>query len=302
LRKLLWIANAFFCVCFLLAPQLAPYDESEQHRAAAMRPPTALHILDSSGHLTRPFVIAQEHRYVLELSGRSSHIVGIQEPAYWFVFGSDEYGRDLFSRFLYGGRRAVLVGGSAALGSVLIGFAVGAVAGMSGGLADTILMRCSELFLSLPWIYLLLAIRALLPLRLTTLQSLAMIASVATLAGWPRPARIVRGVFLSVKQRPYVSVARSLGAGDFYLVTRHIFPEVRGLLLTQAASLLPQFMLVDVAFSFLGLGGNEQQASWGEMLGALRHFSVVESHGGFLMVAVGIALVIFLMQLAVESE
>lgn len=228
--------------------------------------------------------------------------MGIQEPAYWFVFGSDEYGRDLFSRFLYGGRRAVLVGGSAALGSVLIGFAVGAVAGMSGGLADTILMRCSELFLSLPWIYLLLAIRALLPLRLTTLQSLAMIASVATLAGWPRPARIVRGVFLSVKQRPYVSVARSLGAGDFYLVTRHIFPEVRGLLLTQAASLLPQFMLVDVAFSFLGLGGNEQQASWGEMLGALRHFSVVESHGGFLMVAVGIALVIFLMQLAVESE
>ncbi len=302
MRRWLLAANAVLCICFLLAPQIAPYGESEQHREAAAQPPTAVHLIDSSGHFTWPFVIAQQHRYALQLLGRSSHIWGVREPALCFVFGSDEYGRDLFSRFLYGGRRALLVGGTAALMAVSIGFMAGAAAGMSEGLADAALMRCSELFLSLPWIYLLLTIRALLPLHLATVRSLAVICIVAALAGWPRPARLIRGIFLSVKQRPYISVARSMGANKFYLVTRHIFPDIRGVLIAQIATLLPQFMLVDVTLSFLGLGGDQQNASWGEMLASLRQFSLVESHIGYLMVAGGITLVILLLQLGVESQ
>ena len=252
------------CAALLLAPFLAPYDESQQHRSAAMQPPSLAH---SGATADKPI----------------------------FLFGTDEYGRDLFSRFLYAGRRALLVGLLAAAAAVMIGFVAGAFSGFHGGWPDAVLMRCSELFLSLPWMYLLLAIRALLPLRIGQSGSLLMVVSVAALAGWPRPSRIIRGIFLSARDRPYISVARSLGAKNLYIIGRHIFPEVRDILWTQMATLLPQFMLVGVTLSFLGLGEDEQHASWGGMLGALRHFSVMESHSGYLLTAAAITLVLFLL-------
>jgi len=261
MRRALYLAIGILCGALLLAPVLAPYEETAQHRDAALQPPTHL-----------------------------------------FLFGSDEYGRDLFSRFLYGGRSALLAGLSAALAAVLMGFAAGALAGFYGGWLDAALMRISEMFLALPWMYLLLAIRALLPLRVGEAGSLAITVSVAALSGWPGPARLVRGIFLAAKQRPYISVARYLGATNAYIITRHILPEVRPLLWTQAATLLPQFMLVNVTLSFLGLGEGEPHATWGGMLASLRHFSVLEAHIGYWVTAASIGLVLFLLQLAVDGR
>jgi peptide/nickel transport system permease protein len=223
--------------------------------------------------------------------------VGVSEPGELFLFGTDEFGRDLFSRFLYGGRRALLAGLLAALAAVCLGCVAGAVAGFYGGWPDVALMRCSELCLSLPLVYVLLAIRALMPLHLGEFGGLLVVVIVAVIAGWPRPARLVRGVFLTVKERPYVFVARSLGASNSYLISRHIFPDVQALLWIQVATLLPQFMLVDVTFSFLGLGAGEPNATWGGLLAALRHFSVVESHHGYLIEATCIAIILFFLQL-----
>lgn len=298
-----WLLLVFAIgVLLLIAPLIAPYEEDEQHRLLADHPPTAVHLFSASGHLARPFVIVDSRPYALRFFPRVRHVVGVGEPGALFLFGSDQYGRDLLSRFLYGGRRALIVGVVAAFAAVGIGFIAGALAGFYGGWRDSALMRCSELSMSLPLVYLLLAIRALMPLNLGEFGSLSMVVIVAALAGWPRPARLVRGVFLSAKERPYVFVARSFGATNTYLITRHILPEVRPLLGIQVVTLLPQFMLIDVTFTFLGLGAGEPNASWGGLLASLCHFATIESHKGYILVATAIALILFLLQLAGQEQ
>ncbi len=300
MKRVLTIAIIATCILFFLAPVFAPYDENEQHREDANQPATRIHFRTATGALTGPFVVANSQAFPVRMFARVRHVFGVAEPAHLFVLGTDEFGRDIFSRFLYGGRRSISVGLLATLAAVLIGLAAGALAGFKGGWMDAAVMRCSELFLSLPLVYLLLAIRALMPLHVGELGAVIIVVVVAAVAGWPRPARLVRGVFLTAKERPYVAVARSLGATNAYLITRHLMPQVRGLVWTQAALLLPQFMLVDVTLSFLGLGEGEPNATWGGMLASLRHFSVLESHQGYLIEAVAIGLILFLFQFAAD--
>src|ERR1035438_5841469 len=115
-------------------------------------------------------------------------------------------------------------------------------------------MRLSELFLALPWLYLLFALRAFLPLAVSPLNAFFLVIVALATVGWARPARLVRGVVLSAKERDFVRAARGFGARDGYLLRRHIVPETRGVLLTQAAILVPQFVLAEITLSFLGLG------------------------------------------------
>lgn len=302
MRRVLTIATVGVSVLLLLAPLFAPYEETEQHREDANQPPTQVHFRTRDGRFSLPFIVVESRSFPLQLFPRARHILGVAEPARFFLFGTDESGRDIFSRFLYGGRRSLCVGFLAALVAISIGFAAGAAAGFRGGWIDAALMRSSELFLSLPLVYLLLAIRALMPLHIGEAGSAILVVAVAAIAGWPRPARLVRGVFLSLRERPYISVAKSLGASTSYLITRHMLPQIRGLLWTQAATLLPHFMLVDVTLSFLGLGEGEPAASWGGALASLRHFSVLESHRGYLLEAAGIGIVLFLLQFCVNQR
>src|SRR6059058_3540698 len=113
-------------------------------------------------------------------------------------------------------------------------------------------MRLAELFLALPWLYLLFALRAFLPLAVGPLQAFFLIVAVLGMVGWARPARLVRGVVLSAKERDFVRAARGFGATDGYLLRRHILPETSSVLLTQAAILVPQFVLAEMTLSFLG--------------------------------------------------
>jgi peptide/nickel transport system permease protein len=138
-------------------------------------------------------------------------------------------------------------------------------------------MRCVELFLALPWLYLLLALRGLLPLRTSPEQAFLLFVVVIGLVGWARPARLIRGVVLSVKQRKHLLAAKSFGASDLYLLRCHILPEIRGLVLTQAALLIPQYVLAEVTLSFLGLGVGEPTPSWGGILAALQQYHVLVS-------------------------
>lgn len=288
----------------IFAGFFSPYDPAEQDRKNPYLPPMRLHFVDAQGRFhTRPFVYSlRAHEGTFDqyeedtsrplplkflVRGASYHQLGLL-PARLHLFsvqderiyllGSDSYGRDQLSRFLYGGQVSLLAGLLGAGVTLLVGLCVGAVAGYFGGWRDDLLMRLAELFLALPWLYLLFALRAFLPLAVSPLQAFFLIIAVLGAVGWARPARLVRGVILSAKERDFVRAARGFGATDAYLLRRHILPEASGVLLTQAAILVPQFVLAEMTLSFLGLGVPEPVPSWGSLLSSLQQYSVLASY------------------------
>jgi len=304
---------------------LAPYAPTEQARAWPYAPPTRLHFVDEAGRVhLRPFVYAladdearpgqykedrtEAHpiRFLVrrpgDLDGSTGgwRLFGVDEPARVFLLGSDGFGRDQLSRLLHGARISLFAGLLATALSLGVGWALGTVAGFYGRWTDALLMRAADLFLALPWLYLLFAVRAALPLHVSPAQAFLMLVLVIGLVDWARPARLVRGVVLSARERNYVLAARGFGAGDFYLVRRHIAPQTFGVLLTQAALLVPQYILAEVTLSFLGLGVGEPMPSWGNMLAALQRYHVMSSY--WWMWAPGLALVpVFLSYFALSE-
>jgi peptide/nickel transport system permease protein len=195
-----------------------------------------------------------------------------------YLLGTDAYGRDQFSRLLFGGQVSLFAGLLGAGVTLFMGLSIGAVAGYYGGWRDSLLMRVAELFLALPWLYLLFALRAFLPLAVSPLEAFFLITAVLGAVGWARPARLVRGVVLSAKERDFVRAARGFGASNGYLLRRHILPETSSVLLTQAAILIPQYVLAEMTLSFLGLGVPEPVPSWGNLLSGLQQYSVLVSY------------------------
>ncbi len=199
-------------------------------------------------------------------------------PSRIFLLGTDEFGRDQFSRMLWGGQISLLTGWIATLLALAIGMTTGVAAGFCGGWTDALLMRGAELFLALPWLYLLLTVRAFLPLSLGPWTMALMMAAIIGTVGWPRPARLIRGVVLSAKERDFVYAARGFGASSWWLITKHCLPETYGVLFTQAALLLPQFILAEVTLSFLGFGVAEPAVSWGNLFDPLRQISIIGAY------------------------
>lgn len=308
MRKTLLAPLVFLILLHILAlfaGFFSPYNPAAQHRGLSFAPPTRLHFVDESGkfHL-RPFAygwrraagvtdVYQEDRSrsywirflvsgapytIVNVWPSRFHLFGVEEPGVVFLMGADDYGRDQFSRLLYGAQISLFAGPLAAALAIGIGLLLGAMAGYYGKWLDELLMGGAELFLSLPWLYLLLGVRAALPLNLSPRQAFLAIVGVLGILGWARPARLVRGVVLTAKEREYVTAARGFGASDLYLLRRHVLPQTRGVLLTQAVLLIPHYILAEVTMSFLGLGVNEPAASWGSMLASLQHYRVFVSY------------------------
>jgi peptide/nickel transport system permease protein len=304
---------------------LAPYRPTEQARALPYAPPTSLHVVDGSGRLhLRPFVYALVddetmagrykedrsqafpiHFFVRgpdELGDGSGgwRLFGVEEPARVFLLGTDGFGRDQLSRLLHGARISLFAGLLATVLSLGVGWVLGTAAGFYGRWMDAILMRSADVFLALPWLYLLFAVRAVLPLHVSAAQAFLMLVLVIGLVDWARPARLVRGIVMSARERNYVRAARGFGASDLYLIRRHIAPQTLGVLFTQAALLVPQYILAEVTLSFLGLGVGEPMPSWGNMLAALQRYHVMSSY--WWMWAPGLALVpVFLSYFALSE-
>lgn len=299
---LLAIALAVLHVAVIFAGFVAPYDPATQNRELAFAPPTKVHFTDTTGHfMWRPFVrswkadqagseyqedLSQAYsvrffvhgdRYRIGGVSTSIHLFGVASPARILVFGTDAFGRDVFSRALYGGQISLLAGLIATTITLLFGSILGGLAGFYGGRLDDILMRAADLFLALPWLYLLFAVRACLPLQMEPLQAFLVLVMVIGSVGWARPARLVRGVFLSARERNYVHAARGFGARDGYIIWRHILPHASGVMLTQASLLIPQYVMAEITLSFLGLGVGEPVPTWGNMLNALMQMSVLQS-------------------------
>ena len=283
---------------------LAPYDPVEQDRERPYLPPMRIHVMDAQGHFhLRPFFyplrlregsfdqyqedIASAVPLHIFTSGAAYRLLGLvpsrlhlfgASGARVYLLGSDAYGRDQFSRILYGGQVSLLAGLLGAGVTLFLGALIGLAAGYYGGWRDELLMRLAELFLALPWLYLLFALRAFLPLTVSPLEAFLLVVVVIGMVGWARPARLVRGVVLSVKERDFVHAARGFGASDMYLLRRHILPETTSVLLTQAAILVPQFVLAEMTLSFLGLGVPEPTSSWGNLLATLQQYNVLASY------------------------
>jgi peptide/nickel transport system permease protein len=307
------------------ASLLAPYDPATQHRDFPLTPPARIRLQDADGrwHLW-PFVYrlvpqsAASDPYVEDVSrpyplrffvrpattGSESlsswKVIGVDDPAYLFLLGTDHYGRDQLSRLLHGAQVSLLAAVTATALTLVLGFVLGTLAGYVSGL-DGPLMRLADLATAVPWIYLLLAARSVFPLELAPAQTLVMVVSVIGLVGWARPARLVRSVVLSVRSREFVVAARSLGASHAYLLRRHVLPHTSGVLLTQAALLVPQFILAETTLSFLGLGVGEPTPSWGGMLSVAQQYHVLTSAWWMLAPAIALVMVCALYQALADA-
>ena len=305
----LWLSAASLAGVHILvlgAAFFAPYDPAEQHRESPFAPPTRLHFVDSQKKLhLRPYVCSWVNQtravgapnYVEDCSrissvrflvrsgspqapahdGMARRLFGADGPAPIFLLGTDDYGRDQLSRLLYGGRVSLFAGLFATGVSLALALLLGGVAGYFGSWVDDAVMRTAEVFMALPWIYLLFAVRAFLPLQVGARQSFFILVGVIGLTGWARPSRLIRGVILSARERDYVRAARGFGASNAYILRRHLLPETSAVVLTQAAFLIPQFILAEVTLSFLGLGVGEPVPSWGNMLASLQKYYVLQN-------------------------
>src|SRR5882672_3667423 len=305
-------------LAILFAGFVAPADPVVQNRDFPFAPPTRLHFVDLRGHLhLRPFVYqwtprpdvfneyeeSRDREYPLQffVSGAAYrvaglvpsrvHLFGVDAPAQIFLAGTDSYGRDQFSRILSGGQISVAAGILATLISLVLGTLIGGVAGFWGKWIDESAMRFAELFMVLPWLYVLFGVRAFLPLHLSSVQTFLLLIAVIGTIGWARPARLIRGIVLSAKNQSYVTASRGFGASNVYLLRRHVLPQTYGVLLTQAALLVPQYVLAEVTLSFFGLGLSEPTPSWGGLLATLQQYNVLVSYWWMFAPAVALAVV-----------
>ncbi len=263
-------AFALLAFAVLVAPSLAPYNPGRMFPGYQYAPPMRPHLVDDRGVWHRPFAHPLriedpiERRYTEDRTRRVTMAPGEQQP--WFLLGSDPLGRDVLSRLLVGARFSLGVALLSTLLALVIGGGLGSAAGYAGGWVDTALMRIADLVVVLPGIYVVLALRGVLPLVLTTTQVFAALVAVLALVGWPSVARGVRGIVLVERGSEYAEAARALGAGSWRVIVRHLLPATAGFLAVQATVLVPAFIMAEATLSFVGLGFASPTPSWGAML------------------------------------
>jgi peptide/nickel transport system permease protein len=275
------MALALLLAAFAVAgPALVANPPDRQFEGHVFAPPMRPRIIDGSGALRSPFVYALvledrlERRYAEDRSRpvplrlfRNGALLSVEtgNPP-WFPLGTDALGRDQFARLASGARLSLGVAALAAIGALAIGTLAGGIAGFAGGPLDDALMRAADFVIAMPALYVVLALRAAMPLVLSPSTVFWTMVVVLAIAGWPFPARGVRAVVRSERAREYAEAARALGASRTRLLLRHLLPAARGVLVVQSTLLLPAFVLAEATLSFVGLGFGEPISSWGTML------------------------------------
>lgn len=224
------IVMALFVLAAIFAPLIAPYDPNTQNLLGRLKVP------------------------------------GTTARNVFYVLGSDELGRDLVSRLIYGARVSLFVAFSSVILSGIVGTALGMIAGYARGVVETVIMRLTDIFLSIPAILLAIITVAILG------PGLVNVVIVLALTRWPRYARVAYGQTLSVANMPYVRLSRFMGAGTLHVLLRHLLPNIMGALIVVATLEFGLMVLFEAGLSFLGLGVQPPTASWGAMLSVGRNY------------------------------
>lgn len=275
----------------LFAPFFAPYPITEQNLDTPYHPPSSYLWKDGALHVKLLEKEAVGSPNYVHPDGRSAPIrwFAKSEPyklfglipmerklfqletddpgARIYLLGSDDTGRDIFSRLLHGSQVSLSIGFIGISITLILGFIVGGLAGYYGGTVDFVSMRLVELLMSIPGLYLLLALRsAFINPDFSPTQVYIVIVVILSVIGWAGTARIIRGMTLSIRNRSFVLAAESMGQSVPMILIKHILPNLASYLLVAATLAIPGYILAEAALSFLGLGISEPSASWGLML------------------------------------
>lgn len=291
----------------LAAPFFAPNSPDQQFRAYLYAPPMRPHIVDEDGKVHPPFVYSLQlvdrldRRFDEDRSHRrplvwfsGGHLVQVADPTGGplLLFGADQLGRDVFARLVMGARPSLAVALLAAAVALMIGALWGAVAAVTGGFTDEVLMRTADFVLVLPALYVVLALRSVTPLVLSPLAIVGLMVGVFAVVRWPYVARGVRAIVSSELKTDYALAARAVGVTKWRLLTKHLMPASRGFLAIQGTLLVPGFILAEATLSFVGLGFPDQTASWGVMLQDASNIRAIAEFPWLLSPAAAIVLVV----------
>lgn len=297
------------------APSVGPNPPDRTFRDLAFAPPSRVYVIDPAGNLVAPYIYP--YRLVNRLERRYEEDRSRPQPVRFFyrgriasvsydgapllLLGADSFGRDVFSRLVHAARTSLLLAFAASAGAILIGILIGGAAGYAGGLTDEVLSRISDFVLVLPALYVVLSLRAVMPLVLTDAAVFALMAGIFALVGWPFVARGVRAIVAVERTSDYAQAARALGAGHGRIVMQHLLPATSRYLLMQATLLVPGFILAEATMSYVGLGFSDRTPSWGSMLHEAANVSVLGDFPWVLAPAGAIFLVVLAVNLIVQA-
>ena len=297
-HRLAMVGGVVLVVLYLgaiFADFVAPYPKEIRFKDFTYHPPMPIHLFDNAGKFRgpfvygttstrdmetlqliyeadqatlypiRPFVRGEPHK-LLGLIETDIVLFGVEESGAIFLFGTDNLGRDLFSRILHGARLSLSIGLVGVSLSFLIGVTLGGISGYFGGTVDTVIQRVIEFLMSVPTIPLWIALSAALPRDWPTVRVYFGIGIILSLVGWGGLARMVRGKFLQLREMDYVLAARVSGVSEWSIIRVHLIPNFGGRLIVSITGRIPGMILGETALSFLGLGLRPPAVSWGVLL------------------------------------
>lgn len=203
------------------------------------------------------------------------HLFGTTGEAKINLLGTDDQGRDQFSRLLHGGRISLFIGIVGVALTFPLGMIIGGISGYFGGWIDAVIMRLAEVLMTFPSIYLLVTLGAVLPPGLSSTQRFLLIVCITSFISWAGLARVIRGQVLSIKEREFVQAARAMGAKPFYIITRHVLPQTATYIIISATLAVPSFIGAEAVLSLIGLGIQQPDPSWGNMLSLATNASIL---------------------------
>ena len=222
-------------------------------------------------------------------------------PSWRFPLGSDDLGRDRFSRLLYGGRVSLLLAPAAALISTMLALIIGGIAGFAGGACERAATTTADLFVAVPTIMVLLTVRALLPLNVSPWTSILITCALLGCLGWAHSARVVRTRVAQLLASDFIVQARACGVSPTRIFLAHLAPNLRPVIVAQFWTAVPIFVLSEANLGLLGLGVSEPMPSWGNMLRELENYAVVPERPWILAPAAALMIVVACLHLVLAA-